>query len=122
MPGTMERSAWTSKTMERSSWTQKTMERSTRTPKTMKRSTRIPEIMKTPETMRPGHRKLWSDRHRLREMYRDRPGHRELCTPALGRAIHRKVAEGTLIDVIALIENLIKINFKVVFLNQEVYV
>ena len=104
------------KTMERSTWTPKTMERSTRTPKTMKRSTR------TPETVRPRHRKLWSDRRRHREMYRDRPGNRELCTPALGRPIHRNVAEGILIDIIALIENLIKINFKVVFLNQEVYV
>ena len=102
------------KTMERSTWTAKTMGRSTRIPKTMKRSTR------TPETMRPGHRKLWSDRHRHRELYRDRPRHRELCTPALGRAIHRNVAEGILIDVIVLIKNLIKINFKEVFLNREV--
>ena len=73
----------------------------------MKRSTR------TPETMKPGHRKLWSDQHRHRELYRDRSGHRELCTPVLGRVIHRNIAEGILIDVIALIENLIKINFKV---------
>ena len=45
-------------------------------------------------------------------MYRDRLGYRELCIPALGILIERNVVEGILIDVIALDENLIKINFK----------
>ena len=45
-------------------------------------------------------------------MYRDRLGYRELCIPALGILIQRNVVEGILIDVIALDENLIKINFK----------
>ena len=47
-----------------------------------------------------------------REMYRDRPGHREPCTTAPGRPIQRNVAEDNLIDVIMLDENSINIDFK----------
>ena len=50
------------------------------------------------------------DRHR--EMCRDRPGHRELCTLALGRSIRRIVAEGIPIGVVARDENSIKIDFE----------
>ena len=45
-------------------------------------------------------------------MYRGRPSHRELCTPALGRPIRRNVAERIRKNVIGLDENSIKIYFK----------